>query len=1039
MWLSDISIRRPVLATVMSVIIVLLGIISFNRLPVREYPDIDPPIVSVATVYRGASPETIEATITEPLEDELTSIEGIKSMTSTSKEQLSNITIEFELSRNIDVAAQDVRDRVARARKLLPDDVDEPIIAKQEADAQAIMWLGLGGKDFTRLQLSDYADKYLKDPLQTIPGVGQVIIGGAREYAMRLWLDPVKMASRGVSQEDLELALRDKNVDIPSGRIESRFVEFNVKTRGDLYTPEMFNTLVIKTVNETPVYLRDIGRAEIGPRDDRSMVRYNGKPAVGLGIVKQSKANTLEVAHAVKNRVLLLQQQLPPGMVLEPAFDSSLFIERSIAEVQESLIVAGILVVLVILLFLQNLRSALIPAVSIPISIIGTFTFMYAMDFTINTFTLLALTLSIGLVVDDTIVVLENISRHIEMGKSAFQASIDGTREIAFAILATTITLVAVFVPIGFMTGTSGKLFYEFAISVAVSVLISGFVSLSFAPMLCSKLLREKIHRVDPEKIIASQRTSLLRRFSSRFQQVFTNVYEQYQHSLEWSLNHPKTLALVSLLAILISVALVKFIPSDFLPTEDRGTVLTVIRGPEGTTMAYTDRAVRQAEVLFSKIPEVSKYFSVIALSSEGPGQVNQGLMFTSLKPWEERKTKQQEIVQQVFPKMMEIPEAMVFPMSLPSGPSRGFNGSIQVVLQGFDIQELNRYGEEIVKEARKIPGIINPDTDLKLNKPQIEVHILRERASELGVSPREISRALQILLGGLNVTDFKLQNKRYDVMLEADPQFRDVPQAIQAIMVKGRDNKMVPLASVISLKESVAPNQLSHYNRMRSVTISGSNLPFLTLGSALDQIEAIAKRVLPANIHLTYAGDSKEFREANTAFFWTFFFAILFIYLVLSAQFESFKHPLVILLTVPLATSGAIYTLFFANASMNVYSQIGIVLLIGLVTKNGILIVEYANQLRHEQGLPTHEAVFQAAVIRFRPILMTSVATIFGAIPIALALGVGSESRQTMGIAIVGGLAFSTLLTLYLVPAMYKLLNPDRLVANPTGMEERK
>lgn len=1018
MWLSDLSIKRPVLATVMSLMLILLGAICFFRLPVREYPDIDPPVVSVNTIYPGAAPETVEATITEPLEDELTSIEGIKTLSSSSREQVSSIIIEFELNRNIDVAAQDVRDRVARARRLLPNDVEEPIIAKQDADAQAIMWLGLSGKNFSRLQLTDYADKYLVDPIQTIPGVGRVILGGMRQFSMRLWLDPMKMAARNITLDDVETALRDKNIEIPSGRIESRYVEFPVKTQGELFTPEMFDNLIVKTVEDTPVYLRDIGRAEIGSRDERSMVRFKGQPAIGLGIVKQSKANTLDVAHAVKAKITQLRRQLPPGMVLEPAYDSSLFIERSIAEVKESLLVAGILVVFVIYLFLQNVRSAIIPAVSIPVSIIGTFAVMDALGFTINTFTLLALTLSIGLVVDDTIVVLENISRHIELGKSPVKAAVEGTREIGFAILATTITLVAVFIPIGFMSGTTGKLFNEFAIAVASSVLISGFVSLSLSPMLCSKLLKPLLEKGDSGHLKPQGR-------GLRFRSLLNRMPEIYQGTLQWALTHPKTVILTSLLLMGISLGLTKFIPSDFLPTEDRGSFITIIKAPEGATMAYTDKAVRQAEAMLAHIPEVTKYFSVVALSHEGPGRVNEGIMFTMLKPWEERKVKQQAIVGQLQPQMMQIPEALVFPINPPSGPQQGFRGSIQLVLQGFDIQELNRYSEEIIAKARSIPGIVNLDSNLKLNKPQIELRILRERADALGVSPREISRALQVLLGGLDVTDFKLQNKRYDVMLQAEPRHRSLPEDIKTIMVRGRDDQMIPLASVVELKESVSPNELNHYNRLRAVTISGSNIPFLlTLGDALDRLESIAQEVLPPSVQLTYAGESKEYQDAGVAFYWMFGFALLVVYLVLAAQFESFKHPFVILLTVPLAVCGAILTLFFANTSMNVYSQIGMVLLIGLVTKNGILIVEYANQLRRTNGLSAGQAVFEAAVIRLRPILMTTIATIFGALPVALALGVGSESRQGMGISIVGGMIFSTLLTLFVIPVVYKLLN---------------
>ncbi len=1025
MWLSDISIKRPVLATVMSLVLLLLGTISLLRMPVREYPDIDPPIVSVSTVYPGASPETVEATITEPLEDELTSIEGIKSITSTSREELSNIVIEFELSRNVDIAAQDVRDRVSRARNRIPDVAKEPIIAKQDADAQAIMWLGLAGENYTRRQLSDYADKYLVDNLQTVPGVGRVIIGGAREYAMRLWLDPIKMAARGVTQSDVEDALNDKNVDIPSGRIEGDQVEFSVKTEGDLYTPEMFDAMVIKTVDGVPVFLRDIGRAEIGARDERSMVRFNGKPAVGLGIVKLSKANTLDVAHAVKTRLGVLEKKLPPGMIIKSSYDSSLFIERSISEIKESLIVAGVLVIVVILLFLGSARSAIIPAVSIPVSIVAAFTVMNALGFTINTFTLLALTLSIGLVVDDTIVVLENITRHIDMGKSPLQAAVEGTREIGFAILATTISLIAVFIPIGFMSGSVGKLFYEFSISVATAVLVSGFVSLSLAPMMCSRLLKPG-HDLLEKSRNGRGVFGFIKQIFADVGGIFTSSSRFYAPALEWALHHPKTIVFVSLFTIAFSLGLAKFIPHDFLPTEDRGSFIVVIKAPEGSTLSYTDRAVRRAEAILKEIPEIEKYFSVLALSAEGAGRVNEGIMFTLLTPWEERKVKQQEIVAQIQPQIMQIPEAFAFPINPPSGPQMGFGGSIQMVLQGFDIQELNRCAEEIIKRSSTIPGIINLDSSLKLNKPEIEVHINRERAAELGVTPKAISQALQTLLGGIEMTEFQLANKRYDVVIQADPQFRNIPEAINSLMVKGRGGEMIPLANLVTLQETVSPNELGHYNRLRSVTISGSNVPFLlTLGDALSKMEAIAKDVVPQDVQITYAGESREFKEAGTAFYWAFAMALIFIYLVLAAQFESFKHPFVILLTVPLATSGALLTLFFTNASINVYSQIGIVLLIGLVAKNGILIVEYANQLR-EEGMSTYEAVLQASLIRYRPILMTSIATVFGAVPIAFALGVGSESRQTLGIAIVGGMIFSTFLTLFLVPVVYKIMNPD-------------
>lgn len=1009
MWLSDLSVKRPVLATVMSLIILLFGALSFVRLPVREYPNIDPPVVSVITVYRGAAPETVEASVTEPLEEELASLEGVKSLTSSSREQVSSVVIEFELSRDIEEAAQDVRDRVARARDRLPEDVNEPLIAKQDADAQPILWIGLSGSKYTMLQLSDYADRYLKDALQTVKGVGRVIIGGRRQYAMRLWLDPRKMAARGVSQADVASALRAKNIDLPSGRIEAENVEFPVKVRGELDNPDLFNRMVVKTIGTQPIYFSDIGHAEIGAKDDRSMVRMNGQPGIGLGIVKQSRANPLEIATAIRARIAQLETRLPPGMKLNIAFDATRFIERSVNEVKESLLISVGLVVLVMVLFLRNLRASIIPALAIPVSILGTFAVMLALNFTINTFTLLALTLAIGLVVDDAIVVLENIVRHIAMGKSTLQAALDGSREIAFAILATTITLVAVFVPIGFLSGVTGRLFFEFAISVATAVLLSGFVSLSLTPMLCAKLL--KANNAHSENSTPKQT-----RWSKAFDALLT-----------WALAYPKTVLSLSLILVVLSFGLTKLMPSEFLPLEDRGNILTFIKAPEGSTMAYTDRAIRQAEKLYRAVPEIKNIISVLAFSSEGPGQVNQGIMFTTLKPWEERKVKQQAIVNQLLPKMMAIPEAFVFPINPPSGPSSGSRGNIQIVLQGFDMDELSKTADAVLAKARQIPGIVNLDTNVKLNKPQLEVKILRDRAEALGVSPETISQALETFLGGRPVTDFKLQSKRYDVMLQADKGFRNTPDAINTLMVAGRGGQMIPLANVVKIEEKVAPNELDHYNRLRAVTITGSTIPFLLpLGAALDKFDTILKETMPPSVQYSLAGESREFKEAGMALIWTFGISIVFIYLVLAAQFESFRDPFIILLTVPLSTAGAFYTLFFSGLGINVYSQIGLVLLIGLVTKNGILIVEYANHLR-DQGLSVRDAVFEAAKIRLRPILMTSVATIFGALPIAFALGAGSESRQALGVAIVGGLLFSTLLTVLVVPVVYQLLHSRR------------
>jgi multidrug efflux pump len=1043
MWISDLSIRRPVLATVMSLLLVLLGVVSLSLLSVREYPDIDPPVVSVSTVYPGASAEIIEGTVTERLEDELIGIEGIRSMTSTSREGVSNIIIEFELSRSVDTAAQDVRDRVSRARGRLPDDIEEPVIAKQDTDASAIVWFGLYGKNYSPLQITDYADRYIKDQLQTVDGVGQVIIGGAREYAMRVWLDPSKMAARQITALDVEKALQHENVEIPSGRIESVNREFTVRTRGELNLPEQFNRLILKRVNGMPVYLEDVGYAAVGARDDRSLVRFNGVPAVGLGIVKQSKANTLDVARAVKQKLVEIRKGLPPGLRMDTAFDSSVFIQKSIDEVVESLYVAFGLVVLVIFLFLRNFRATFIPAISIPISLISTFILMYFLGYTINTITLLGLTLTIGLVVDDTIVVLENIYRRIELGETPMEAALKGTQEIGFAIVATTAVLAAVFLPILFLGGTLGRILKEFAVVVAGSVLISGFVSLTLTPMLCARMLKQ-----DATSPASRQRGLLgffsLKSFLNGFHQFIEGAANRFQRTLEGLMRRKGLVfALIGVLVV-VCAGLYVLLPREFLPLDDRGTILTFIAAPEGATMAYTDKAVRKAEAIYQRTPEVDKLFSVIALAVSGPGEVNSGLMFASLKPIGERHRKQQQIVNSLLPQMMSIPEAFVFPINPPSSPVQSFGKPIEMAIQtSGDIKQLAQVMDRVQARASKeIFGFVNVDTDLKLNKPQLEVTIDREKASLLGVTVQDIARTMQILLGGLNISTFQYNGKRYDVMVQALPEFRVTPDQLSTLYVAGQNGVMVPLSNLVRYQEAVAPKELNHYNRMRAATISGSLIPMpgVSLGAVLDKLKMVAQQEMPPNMRIAWKGEAKEFFDASSATYFAFLLAVIIVFLVLAAQFESFTDPLIVMLTVPLALAGAILTLFllsflpmllkmiplFANwypvsYSLNVYSQIGLVLLVGLVTKNGILIVEFANQIReHAPEKSVRQAVMEAARIRFRPIVMTSVATIIGALPIAVGLGSGIDGRKPLGAVIIGGMLLATFLTLFVIPMMY-------------------
>ncbi len=1018
MKISEVSISRPVLATVMSLTVLLFGILSFTFLPVREYPDIDSPIVNVTTIYRGASAQVVETEITDILEEQLSTIEGVKVMSSSSREQVSSISVEFNLRRNIEDAANDVRDRVARVRGRLPLTAEDPVVAKQDVNAQPIIWLSLNGERYNLLELSDVGRNVLSERLQRVEGVGAVFVGAAREYAMRVWVDPERMAAHGLTVGDIESALRSENAEIPSGRIEGSGREFAVRTRGDLNKPEEFGAIVVSDKGGTTVRLSDVATIELGAADERTAARFNGQPSIGLGIVKQQKASTVEVAKRVREALPELRQDLPAGMKLEMAYDSSTFIEDSIHEVVVSLFVAFALVLIVIFLFLGSMRATLIPVVAIPISIIGTFTVTYALGFSINILTLLALVLAIGLVVDDAIVMLENIHRHMEMGKDRLTASIDGAREIGFAVLATTITLVAVFVPVAFLTGRVGRLFNEFGIAVAASVLISGFVALTLTPMLCSRTLRSE-HGPDGEPIKRGGFMGLLDRF-------FHALHNGYEAQMRTAFRHRGwVLAGTALSAALIGV-LFFFLPKELSPTEDRGLVFNILFAPEGSTLAYTDRYMRQAETIYRGVPEVDRMFTAVGLSGGGPGQVTDAFMFVLLKPQNERHRSQQEIVQAVFPHMMSIPGVFAIPINPPS-LGGGFGQPVQFVLKGESYDALQRAMGAMMAEGQKLGYLVNMDTDLKLNKPQLEVLIDRDRASEQGVSVQDIGGTLQTLLGGREVTNFKLGNRQYDVILQVPARDRSAPSVIDGIYVRGR-NGLVQLANVVNVKERVSPRELNHFNRVRSATLTANLAPGVTIGKATEDLKAAAQRALPAGILTELDGEMREYAESSGGLYFLFIVALLFIYLVLAAQFESFIHPLTILLSVPLAVLGALLTLFVFRASLNIYSQIGLIMLIGLVTKNAILIVEYANQRRRaaaDHGEPDDpaEAVIGAARTRLRPILMTTLATVFGIMPIALGLGTGAEARKPLGMAVVGGMLFSTALTLLVVPVFYTVL----------------
>jgi multidrug efflux pump len=1015
MQLPELCIKRPVFATVLSLMIVLIGVISFQRLTVREYPKIDTPVVSVRTVYKGASPQVMESQITQPLEDAISGIEGVRAVKSVSREEVSQVTVEFVLERNVDAASNDVRDRVARVRDRLPAAADESVVSKIEADAQAILWMRLSSEKHSQLELSDYADRYVADRMKTLPGVASVIIGGERRYAMRLWIDRDRLAAYGLTPLDVENGLRRQNVEIPSGRIESSQREFTVLTEADLRTPAQFDDMILTEARGYAVRLRDVGRAELGALDERNRLRVNGNPAVGLGVVKQSTANTLSVANAAKEEMKRLQGTLPAGMLLQVAFDSSVFIERSIEGVYRTMGEAVLLVMLVIFVFLRSFRATLIPFVTIPVSLVGAFFFLYLMGFSVNVLTLLGLVLAIGLVVDDAIVVLENCHRHIELGKEPRQASIDGSREIAFAVVAMSLTLAAVFAPLGFMTGNTGRLFTEFALTVAAAVAVSGVVALTLTPMMCSRILQAHEYEVKNHG-----------RLYQAMERFFQATNASYRRSLGVVLKHGWVVALVFALVSASAALLYRSLKSELSPQEDRGFFLALVVAPEGASLDYTDRYMRQMEGMFAKVPEIKSYFTVAAPGLERPNPVNFGIAFSQLAPWEERSRKTQQITAELGPKLFGMPGVLAFPVNPPSLGQSFRNPPVQFVVQANSYAALEKMTDALLAKARASKAIANPDTDLRLNKPQLAVEIDREKAASMGIDVETIGRTLETMLGGRQVTRFKKEGKQYDVIVQLEAKDRDTPTDLTSIFVRARDGRLVQLSNLVQLRETVGPKELNHFNRLRAAILSANVAPGYTLGEALQFLEGAAKEVLDASARTELDGPSREFRESGAALLVTFLLALAFIYLVLAAQFESFVSPFVIMLTVPLAMTGALAALKLTGGTLNVYSQIGLVMLIGLITKHGILIVEFANQLR-ARGMDAAAAVTEAATLRLRPILMTTGAMVLGALPLALATGAGAEARQPIGWVIVGGLALGTVFTLFVIPTAYLILSGKR------------
>ncbi len=1002
MNLSELCIRRPVFASVLSLILLMVGLMAYSRLPVREYPNIDEPVVSVTTEYRGASPEIIESQVTQPLEEVLSGIEGVDLLTSQSREGRSQISVRFRIDRDQDSAAADVRDRVSRARKSLPDEVDEPVIAKVEADAQPIIYLALSSDRMSSIEVTDYADRFVKDRLQNLPGVAEVRIFGARTPAMRIWLDRLRLAAYGLTPQDVEAALRRQNIEVPAGRIESQQREFTVLAETDLRTVQQFEDLIVRDAGGYLIRLKDVGRAEIAARDERTITRFMGRPAVALGVVKQSTANPLEVSDAVKQTLPRLAETMPEGMSLEVGYDSSIFIAKSIENVFHTIIEAIVLVILVIFVFLRSLRATLVPIVTIPVSLIGAFIFMWAFGFSINTLTLLAMVLAVGLVVDDAIVMLENISRHVENGLPPVKAAIRGAREITFAVIAMTITLAAVYAPIGFQTGRTGRLFTEFAWTLAGAVLISGFVALTLSPMMCSKLLRHQERHNFLYRGIEASLNGLTRAYSASLRVVLT------------------VKAAVVLLVVLVAgfaVFLVTQLPQELSPIEDRGTIVAIGIAPEGSTAAYTDEYVKRIEAIFRDTPFVERYFTVIGFSG-----VTQGINFVRLVDWDLRPVKQQEVTKSLFPKLFAIPGLLAFASNPPSLGQSPIDKPIQYVLQTSQPYEvLQQAVDEMMAGIRQNPQLQNVDNDLKLNKPQLKVSIDREKAALLGIDVETIGRTVETMLGGRQVTRFKRDGKQFDVVVQLKDVDRTNPDDLREIFVRGQDGSMVALSNLVTIEETVAPKELNHFNKLRAATLTATLAPGYSMGEALTFLEGEAAK-LPAGIVTDLNGQSREFRTSTGGFYLTLGLAAVFIFLVLAAQFESWVDPFIIMLTVPLSMTGALLALKLTGQSMNVYSEIGLVTLVGLITKHGILIVEFANQLQ-EHGRAKLDAVVESATLRLRPILMTTGAMVLGSVPLALATGAGAESRQAIGWVVVGGLLVGTLLTLYVVPTAYMLL----------------
>jgi multidrug efflux pump len=1020
MILSDISVKRPVFASVVNLLLIVFGIVAVSLMSLREYPDIDPPIVSINTSYPGASASIVETRITQLLEDRISGIEGIKNITSTSRNGRSSISIEFNLSRDIDAASNDVRERVSRALNNLPDQADPPEVAKSDSDENVIVWYNLRSDNLNVMELTDYADRFVVDRLSVAEGVARVQLGGGRSYAMKVWLDRNAMAARQVTVSDIERVIRSENVELPAGEIESTDRDFEVRVARSFLSPEDFANITVKAgADGYLVKLGEVALVELGSEDDETEFRGDGVNMIGLGIVKQSKANTLEVARAVKKAIREIEQTLPENIFIAESYDSSIFIEASINEVYQTLAIAVLMVVLVIYVFLGNMRATIIPAVTVPVSLVAAFSVMYALGFSINLLTLLALVLAIGLVVDDAIVVLENISRRIEMGEPPVLAAYRGAREVGFAVVATTMVLIAVFVPLVFLQGNIGRLFTEFALAIAAAVAFSSVTALTLSPMLCSKLLKKR------------ERSS---GFGVWVDKTFKNIERKYANGLSTTLHQPWLMTLLVIVSVVALIKLAEVIPSEFVPKEDRGNFFMLMQTAEGASFDSNAANLKKLEAILLPYRDTGEVNRVLVRTPGFGG--NAGIAIVGTPIGKDKKRSTFELMDEISAKVSEIPDIRAFAIMRSSIGGRGLGRPVQFVLQGNTYEELVTWRDIVLSKARENPNLKRLDSDYKETLPQILVNIDKDRAADLGVSISDIGRTLETMLGQRRVSTYLDRGQEYDVIMKGWEEDYRSPQSIENIYVRSaKSNVLIPLDNLLSVQEGATSSRLNRYNRMRSITISANLAEGYTVGEALEFLREIVRNELPAEVSIDYKGESQLVQESGSSILFIFALALAITYLILAAQFESWIHPLVIMLTVPLALLGAFIGLYFAGMSLNIYSQIGLVMLIGLAAKNGILIVEFANQLR-DAGMEFEEALRKASIQRLRPIVMTGFTTVFSALPLVLATGAGSESRTVIGMVIFSGVMLSAFMTLFVVPTAYFWL--ARNTGSPNALKHK-